>query len=444
VEGAEAGKHTKEVTFSGGEELQVEVFDGTGVIVPAEGTVSDPTVTIELTGANVNPTNGSALGQVSINANRKVSVSESTALRKPVTVRIPYPDQDDDGVVDGTTVPEATLSAQWFDTTGGKWKRVLSQDIDSKANVVSLTTYHLTEFGLFGSVNLLEPSHGGLLLSHPQAFTNTTGVANVTDGNKVSFWRSKVSPGEPQVFIYAFTNYSGAILQKAILNNYGEAGVGKTRYSRDFSIHTSMDGVTFSCVAGGTLPPQEEPQTFEIGCVTCRVVKLVISNGVDSAAWELSEFALNGKLTPDPDGDGMQDAWEMNYFGEFGRDGNGDWDSDGLNDKPEYDVGTDPTRKDSDGDGFNDWQEWMAGTSSTNSHSLFKTLESAHPTEGMIVRWLTVTGRVYRVLGTTNLVGESWQTLSPLFTGDGNERAFTNKDPAAKSKFYRVSVELQP
>jgi hypothetical protein len=54
------------------------------------------------------------------------------------------------------------------------------------------------------------------------------------------------------------------------------------------------------------------------------------------------------KLTVgDSDGDGLDDAWEMAYFGHLDRDGAGDFDGDGLNDRAEHRTGTDPTNQDS-------------------------------------------------------------------------------------------------
>ncbi len=44
----------------------------------------------------------------------------------------------------------------------------------------------------------------------------------------------------------------------------------------------------------------------------------------------------------DTDGDGMADAWELQYFGTLTRDGSGDHDGDGLTDLAEYQSGTDP------------------------------------------------------------------------------------------------------
>jgi hypothetical protein len=45
----------------------------------------------------------------------------------------------------------------------------------------------------------------------------------------------------------------------------------------------------------------------------------------------------------DSDSDGLEDAWELEYFENLDRDGNGDNDGDGYSDRQEYEAGTDPT-----------------------------------------------------------------------------------------------------
>jgi len=45
----------------------------------------------------------------------------------------------------------------------------------------------------------------------------------------------------------------------------------------------------------------------------------------------------------DRDGDGMLDAWEEQHFGDLTRDGNGDYDGDGISDLDEFRNGKDPT-----------------------------------------------------------------------------------------------------
>ena len=45
----------------------------------------------------------------------------------------------------------------------------------------------------------------------------------------------------------------------------------------------------------------------------------------------------------DSDGDGMDDTWEMQYFGNLARGGDGDINGNGFTDREEYENGTDPT-----------------------------------------------------------------------------------------------------
>ncbi len=65
----------------------------------------------------------------------------------------------------------------------------------------------------------------------------------------------------------------------------------------------------------------------------------------------------------DSDGDGLPDAWEIQYFTTVAaQDGTGDPDGDGLTNAQELAAGTHPDRADTDGDGATDGQELAAGT----------------------------------------------------------------------------------
>jgi len=61
-------------------------------------------------------------------------------------------------------------------------------------------------------------------------------------------------------------------------------------------------------------------------------------------------------LKADTDGDGMPDGWEVKYtsLNPLSNDASGDADSDGLTNLQEYQLGTDPTKADTDGDGLPD------------------------------------------------------------------------------------------
>ncbi len=64
-----------------------------------------------------------------------------------------------------------------------------------------------------------------------------------------------------------------------------------------------------------------------------------------------------GNHVIDTDNDNMPDDWELKYFGDTERDGNGDYDNDGLIDVNEYKYGTNPTLIDTDSDGISDGEE---------------------------------------------------------------------------------------
>ncbi len=46
----------------------------------------------------------------------------------------------------------------------------------------------------------------------------------------------------------------------------------------------------------------------------------------------------------DEDSDGLEDDWEIQYFGDISRDGTGDYDGDGYTDRDEFNNGTDPAQ----------------------------------------------------------------------------------------------------
>ena len=489
TEGDKDGKHTKQETFSHDETAKVDVYDGTSVTVPLGTVSSNITVEVELTGTNTNPDAGAAYGRSNINMNRKVTLDGHPDLSKPITITIPYPDDDNDGIVDGTAIPENTLTAYWFDTTDGKWKKPLSCEVDTVANLVRITTYHLTEFGLYGSRNLLLPANGGTLKSCSFAGTNVTSAANLTDGNTASYWQGPTNAG-PQEFVYSFTNYQGAVCSEVVIYNGTQ---GMSNYCRDFQILVSMDvdGATFRSVTNGVLPMADGPVVVAMGGVTCRVFKVVVSSGC-GAQYGLAELELHGSITADPNGNGMPDAWEMQYFGSVARSGADDYDTDNLNDINEYLVGANPTNMDTDGDdipdgweiqyglqvatndaaadadgdGMSNLQEFIAGTDPTNPASVLRLSvpEKIGPwiqnvfwdtrnfvwrtgawqrVEGMVFSWPTLSGRVYRVNSTTNLL-EPWTPYSQDFVG-GSDVRFTN-DWATNSlqRFFQLQVDKLP
>lgn len=127
-------------------------------------------------------------------------------------------------------------------------------------------------------------------------------------------------------------------------------------------------------------------------------------------------------LTNDTDADGIDDAWEQNYFGSLTNvSASSDW----------------------DGDGFLDHDEYLAGTIPTSSNSLLKlTQEATQQTgAGIVIRWQSASNRVYVISRSTNLL-TGFSTLTSGLSATPPENIFTDAAPAAAHSLYRIDINL--
>lgn len=76
--------------------------------------------------------------------------SKKTQLNKPVAVSIPYPDVDNNGIVDGTNIPEENLKINIWNETNSIWEE-LPTTVDPVNNITTATAVHFSIFGVFGS-----------------------------------------------------------------------------------------------------------------------------------------------------------------------------------------------------------------------------------------------------------------------------------------------------
>jgi hypothetical protein len=118
---------------------------------------------------------------------------------------------------------------------------------------------------------------------------------------------------------------------------------------------------------------------------------------------------------PDSDGDGMDDDFEITYFGDLSRDGSADY----------------------DGDGQTDYQEFLAGTNPRNDASILRaiTVATAGASPKQVI-WSAVPGRTYAVQYKDSLE-EPWSTLA----GTVRASAFTAAKldtTAVPNRFYRI------
>jgi hypothetical protein len=120
---------------------------------------------------------------------------------------------------------------------------------------------------------------------------------------------------------------------------------------------------------------------------------------------------------PDSDGDGMDDDFEITYFGNLERNGAGDFDSDGQS----------------------DYHEFIAGTNPGSDSSIFRVISIAAP--GAATRqvlWSSVAGRSYSVQFKDSLL-DDWSTLPQTVRATSSTAAFVDNASTA-TRFYRVAA----
>jgi hypothetical protein len=145
---------------------------------------------------------------------------------------------------------------------------------------------------------------------------------------------------------------------------------------------------------------------------------------------------LQGDL--DGDKDNLADWWEHRFFGNTNATPDGDHDGDRLSNAAEFAFGSSPRRADSDGDGSRDGDERVAGTIPTNRQSVFE-IETAWLANGVpALRWHSVSGRIYNVMGAAAITGV-WSDLWGN-TGNGQSMTWTNSVSLEHQLYLRLRV----
>ena len=96
---------------------------------------------------------------------------------------------------------------------------------------------------------------------------------------------------------------------------------------------------------------------------------------------------------------------------------------------------------DADGDGLRAWQEYIAGTSPVDPRSVLRLAAFRGPGPTCVLRWPSVSDRVYELQRATDLVG-GFSVLTNGLAATPPFNTFT--DQTAAQGFYRVTVRLGP
>jgi hypothetical protein len=100
---------------------------------------------------------------------------------------------------------------------------------------------------------------------------------------------------------------------------------------------------------------------------------------------------------------------------------------------------------DVDCDGMLTWQEWVAGCNPTNCESVFQfTRATQGASQGMVVRWMSISNRFYNVRRATNLFAGSNAFI--ILPGASNlpatptENCYTDAVLGVGPYYYRIDV----
>ena len=173
---------------------------------------------------------------------------------------------------------------------------------------------------------------------------------------------------------------------------------------------------------------------------TAALTFTLVSRGGANAVVEVAD--IDFLIDPDPDSDGLTTAQEQTAGTDPLR---ADTDGDGWDDAYEINVSfTNPAKADSDGDGQTDFAEARAGTNPVDSHSVFAVTEFSRGGGGFLLRWSALSGKTYRILRSTTPDFASFNVVASGLTGFAPTTSYndttinTVTTPAA---FYRIEVE---
>jgi hypothetical protein len=135
-------KHSKQQVIDPGQANTVVLPNGTHVDIP-QGALSEGTGLKTMNVSDIEVTGVGAHNAI------EVKIPGINTFLSDITISIPYPDADNDGIVDGTDIDENTLVIKWFNTNTGIWEPLYDSVVYPNEHFVSAKVNHLSMFGVF-------------------------------------------------------------------------------------------------------------------------------------------------------------------------------------------------------------------------------------------------------------------------------------------------------
>jgi len=144
------GEYTKEVKINKEENYTISLWDGTVIIVPQGALGAEDKLIMNIADPALVPNKLEGQDLADARQYKKFSLESGRYLfDKDLTLVIPYPDLNNDGIVDGTSINVETLSIYQFNEASNVWQKVNST-IDLIEKTVRVKINHFSLFGLGG------------------------------------------------------------------------------------------------------------------------------------------------------------------------------------------------------------------------------------------------------------------------------------------------------
>jgi len=183
------------------------------------------------------------------------------------------------------------------------------------------------------------------LLGDGQIVARVVSIGNTNAASKAGVMIRESLANNSRHASMVVTPTSGILFQRRLATGGATTTTTKTGFAAPYWVKVARAGniVTGSISPDGNTWTQVGSETMAfsgnlyVGLVVCATKNTALDTGV------FDHVTVTGGSPVDADGDGMPDAWELQYFGNLNQTANGDYDRDGVTNLQEFINGTDPT-----------------------------------------------------------------------------------------------------